>query len=291
MFAEILGGLEPSNYDTIVFKGSGVFDVYENIQGGAAPYTGTLGIDSLFQNIHSEGTGTDQTFSFRGGRSGACLSCTPNTYTVSTHSLTIDNIAWSLGPNPTTGDYIEDFIIFNKGNLPGEINLNNGYLKLDQAFGSGAQLNFGGAATFNISGIDNKIIAPGGAIGRSLHETKLHLHAGSKLEIGSTTELNMRDFGYLQIDTGSALTIDGSKVVLTKQVTASTPDSVINSSTIEIRGLFGGVPSSLVLSNPTIKNSDITLGQNTRFASSTKATGVLQPSNFNFEGIIRLRLL
>ncbi len=120
LFAEILGGLEPSNYDTIVFKGSGVFDVYENIQGGAAPYTGTLGIDSLFQNIHSEGTGTDQTFSFRGGRSGACLSCTPNTYTVSTHSLTIDNIAWSLGPNPTTGDYIEDFIIFNKGNLPGK---------------------------------------------------------------------------------------------------------------------------------------------------------------------------
>lgn len=292
LFYKILQGLKPSDYNTIVFKGSGDFEVFENIQGGVPPYSGTLGVDSLFQNIRFEGSSKSDTFFFNGGRSSPCttINCIPYKFSVSTHSLTIDNIAWSLAPDQAYGDYIEDFIINNRGATPGEINLNNGQLKLDQGFGSNAQLYFGGATVFNITGIDNKIIAPGGAINRSIYDTKMHLHAGSKLEVSGTTELNMRDYGYLQMDAGSELEIIDSKVVMTKQATASTNTSVIDSASIGISGLFGSTPSSLVLSNPTIKNSSITLGQNTRFASSTKSNGVLQPANFYFEGDNKITL-
>lgn len=286
LFYKILQGLKPSDYDTIVFKGPGHFGVYENIQGGVPPYSGTLGVDSLFQNMRFEGNNTSNKFFFEGSRSNACpsINCIPYKFSVSTNSLTIDNIAWSLAPNSRYGDYIEDFIIFNRNNAPAELNLNNGHLILDQAFGSGAQLKLGGPTVINVKGINNQITAPGGAIGRSIYETKLYLHTNSQLKINGTTDFNMRDFGYLQMDKGSELNIIGSKVVLTKQETATTPSSTIDGGTINISGLYGSLPASLVLSRPIIKNSIINLGHNTRFASSTKKNSIFQAADFTFEG-------
>ncbi len=282
---QVLNGLNPKDYDTIYWTRPGVFDVWALLDGGTPPYISRLNLDFLFRNVRVEGSSTGDTFTFRGGRSGACPgTCIPDGYELSTHSLTIDNIALSMAPNPIFGDYVEDFIIFNNGGTPGELNLNNGWLKLDNPHGTGAQLSLGGAAVINVTGTENTITAPDGAIGRSFHETKLHLHSGSKVEINGTTDLNMRDFGYLQMASGSKLNIVDSRIVLTKQETASTPNSVIDGGTISISGLFGSDPSSIVLSNPTIKNSIIHIGQNTRFASSTRASGVLQPANFNFEG-------
>ncbi len=284
----LFNGLKPSDYDTIYWTGPGTFDVWEDLNGGTPPYTGVLGLDSMFRNIRVQGTNTGEIFTFRGGRSAGCNPCVAEGHNVSTHSLTIDNIAFSMAEYPGGGlvakDYIENFLIYNNGSTPGQLNLNNGHLRLDQSFGTGAQLTLAGAAEINVTGTKNQITAPGGAFGRSTYETKLHLHTGSKLEINGTTELNMRDFGYLQMDQGSELNVVGSKVVLTKQETASTPNSVIDGGTINISGLYGNDPASLVLSTPTIKNSTINIGQNTRFASSTKANGVLQAANFYFEG-------
>ena len=65
-------------------------------------------------------------------------------------------------------DYIENFLIYNNGSTPGQLNLNNGHLRLDQSFGTGAQLTLAGAAEINVTGTKNQITAPGGALVEAL---------------------------------------------------------------------------------------------------------------------------
>ncbi|RYA23618.1 hypothetical protein CRU96_06995 [Malaciobacter halophilus] len=284
------------NIDTLLFKNGGANDFFyfkRNTEGSVAPDTLTaFGENRAYQNLIFENTSTSNTWTLSSQNSeAACNPCTENHIFVSTKSLTLNNTALEfiklkspdVDPSATRYDWIESFVFENSQDYA-RLNLNNGHLLLDNDFGTGALIRFRNKTIFDINGKDNIIKGANGAFGRSLHELQLNINKNSSLIINGTTDLQAFEYGHINMQEGSSLTVEHSRLQLTSDGTNSKYFSTFNNASVKIQGLFGSTPSSLEITNPTFTNSNISLDNNTKIRSLKRVNSNFIAGDFFFEG-------
>lgn len=171
------------------------------------------------------------------------------------------------------------------------INLNSSKLTMGRITGGGntpSELSFLGDHEINVMGAGNVIDIATATWNNTTvgdHSTSLNIAAGSDLTIANGTDIFNEFNGDLSMGSGSTLTIDKSQVVLTSEPpNPKFKSSVIDNATVNLSGTFGGSYASLQLTNPTIKNSTITLANNTSFRSYSRFIGGNGAGVVDFEG-------
>ena len=284
------------NIDTLLFKNGGANDFFyfkRNTEGSVAPDTLTAFEENrAYQNLIFENTSTSNFWTLGSQNSEAsCNPCTENHIFVSTKSLTLNNTALEfvklkspdVDSNANRYDWIEDFVFENSQDYA-RLNLNNGHLLLDNDFGTGALISFRNNTIFDINGKDNVIKGSSGAFGRSLHELQLNINKNSSLIINGTTNLQALEYGHINMQEGSSLTVKDSRLQLTSDGTNSKYFSTFDNASVSVSGVFGGTPSSIEITNPTFTNSNIFLNNNTNIRSLRRDGGNFIAGDFFFEG-------
>ena len=284
------------NIDTLLFKNGGANDFFyfkRNTEGSVAPDTLTAFEENrAYQNLIFENTSTSNFWTLGSQNSEAsCNPCTENHIFVSTKSLTLNNTALEfiklkspdVDPNANRYDWIEDFVFQNSQDYA-RLNLNNGHLLLDNNFGSGALISFRNNTIFDINGKDNVIKGSSGAFGRSLHELQLNINKNSSLIINGTTNLQAWEYGHINMQEGSTLTVKDSRLQLTSDGTNTKYFSTFDNASVKIQGVFGSTPSSIEITNPTFTNSNIFLDNNTKIRSVKRVNSSFLSGDFFFEG-------
>lgn len=275
--------------------------VYDGVRYSAkfndAFYVDVPGVDSVglpgykyLQNFYVEGTDSNtQIFKMVAVRAGISPPPTDtNRHDYILRTLNLDNIHLqvtddsSLGSTPNA---MPELLIYDA------INLNSSKLTMGRVTGGGnspSELSFLGDHEINVTGTGNVIDIATATWNNTTvgnHSTSLNIADSSDLTIANGTDIFNEFNGNLSMGSGSKLTIDKSQVVLTSD--PSNPKfkpSVIDNATVNITGTFGGSHASLQLTNPTIKNSTITLANNTSFRSYRRFTGGNTVGIVDFEG-------
>ncbi|MBU0924532.1 hypothetical protein KKG81_06565 [bacterium] len=284
-----------SNVDTLLFKngGNAFFYFKRNTEGSVAPDTLTLFEENrAYQNLIFENSSTSNTWTLSSQNSEAsCNPCNENHIFVSTKSLTLNNTALEfiklkspdVDATANRYDWIEDLVFENSQDYA-RLNLNNGHLLLDNNFGTGSLISFRNNTIFDINGKDNVIKGSSGAFARSLHELYLNVNKNSSLIINGTTNLQALEYGYINMQEGSSLTVKDSKLQLTSDGTNSKYFSTFDNASVSVSGIFGATPSSIEITNPTFTNSNILLGNNTKIRSLKRNGSNFLSGDFFFEG-------
>mgnify|MGYP005994529579 CR=1 FL=1 len=246
----------------------------------------------MYQNLIFENSSTSSIWSLGAVNSqGGCNPCTENHIDVSTKSLTLNNTSLEFvtkkSPDVDTSanryDWIENFI-FENSNDYARLNLNNGHLLLENTYGTGSLVGFSSNTLFDINGKDNILRGSGGAFSRSFHELYLNINKNSSLTIDNTTDLQAFEYGHINMQEGSSLIVDDSRLQLTSDGTNSKYLSNFNNASVRVQGLFGSVGSSIEITNPTFKNSNIFLDNNTNIRSIKRTGSSFTDEKFFFEG-------
>jgi len=254
-------------------------------------YSVDLSQYKYLQNFYVDGTDSNtDIFKMVAIRATATASDNPtiNPYQYSLRTLNLDNIHLqvtderALGSTPNA---MPELIIYDA------INMNSSRLTMGKVTGGGSSVNklfFLGEHEINVTGAGNVIeINPATWTKTTVgaHSTSLNIADSSDLTITNGTNIFNEFNGNLSMGSGSTLTIDKSQVVLTSELSnAKFKPSVIDNATVNISGTFGSSHASLQLTNPTIRNSTITLDNNTFFRSSRRFTGGNSAGVVNFEG-------
>lgn len=260
-------------------------------------YVDVRGVDSVglpqyqaLQNFYVDGTDSNtDIFKMVAIRATAIAPDDPtiNPHQYSLRTLNLDNIHLQVTDDPALGSIpnaMPELLIYDA------INLNSSKLTMGKVTGGGSvnKLYFLDDHEINVTGAGNVIeINPATwtNISAGDHSTSLNIAAGSDLTITNGTNIFNEFNGNLSMGSASTLTIDKSQVVLTSEL--SNPKfkpSVIDNANVNISGTFGSSYASLQLTNPTIRNSTITLDNNTFFRSSRRFTGGNSAGTVNFEG-------
>ena len=260
-------------------------------------YVDVRGVDSVglpgykyLQNFYVEGDSNTDIFKMVAVRATATAPDDPtiNPHQYSLRTLNLDNIHLQVTDNPALGSIpnaMPELLIYDA------INLNSSKLTMGRVTGGGSSVNklsFLGDHEINVTGAGNVIdIATAtwnsGTVGD--HSTSLNIADSSDLTIENTTSIFNEFNGNLSMGSGSTLTIDKSQVVLTsEQPNPKFKPSIIDNATVNISGTFGSSYASLQLTNPTIRNSTITLANNTSFRSYRRFTGGNGAAFVDFEG-------
>ncbi len=216
---------------------------------------------------------------------------TPFQFTL--RSLNLDNIHLQVADDatisPTVLNAMPELLIYDA------INLNSSTLTMGKVTGGGSSVNrlyFLDDHEVNVTGSGNVIeIHPStwNKTTAGAHSTSLNIADSSDLTITNGTDIFNEFNGNLTLGSstgsGSTLTIDSSQVVLTSEPSnAKFKPSIIDNATVNITGTFGSSHARLQLTNPTIRNSTITLDNNTFFRSYRRYTGGNSAGVVTFEG-------
>jgi uncharacterized protein YhjY with autotransporter beta-barrel domain len=288
---DLLGNLT-GDYDGVRYSSK-----FNNVYYVDVPnaYSVDLSQYKYLQNFYIDGTDSNtDIFKMIAARATGTSPDNPtiNPYQYSLRTLNLDNIHLQVTDNPALGSIpnaMPELLIYDA------INLNSSKLTMGKVTGGGSSVNklyFLDDHEINVTGAGNVIeINPATwtSISVGAHSTSLNIAAGSDLTITNGTNIFNEFNGNLAINgstgSGSTLNIDASQVVLTSEL--SNPKfkpSVIDNATVNISGTFGSSYASLQLTNPTIRNSTITLDNNTFFRSSRRFTGGNSAGVVNFEG-------
>ncbi|MBD1577952.1 hypothetical protein HC723_16300, partial [Vibrio sp. S11_S32] len=259
-------------------------------------YVDVAGVDSVglpgykyLQNFYVEGTDSNtQIFKMVAVRAGISPPPTDtNRHDYILRTLNLDNIHLQVTDDSSLGNTpnaMPELLIYDA------INLNSSKLTMGRVTGGGnspSELSFLGDHEINVTGTGNVLdIAPATWNSTTVgnHSTSLNIADSSDLTIANGTDIFNEFNGNLSMGSGSTLTIDKSQVVLTSELSNSKKPSVIDNATVNITGTFGSSHASLQLTNPTIKNSTITLANNTSFRSYSRFTGGNGAGIVDFEG-------
>ena len=259
-------------------------------------YVDVRGVDSVglpqykyLQNFYVEGTDSNtEIFKMVAVRAGISPPPTDtNRHDYMLRTLNLDNIHLQVTDNPAfvNNNAMPELLIYDA------INLNSSKLTMGRVTDGGnspSELSFLGDHEINVTGAGNVIDIATATWNNTTvgnHSTSLNIADSSDLTIANGTDIFNEFNGSLSMGSGSTLTIDKSQVVLTSD--PSNPKfkpSVIDNATVNITGTFGGSHASLQLTNPTIKNSTITLANNTSFRSYRRFTGGNTVGIVDFEG-------
>ena len=262
-------------------------------------YVDVRGVDSVglrqykyLQNFYVEGTDSNtEIFKMIAVRAGTAAPPTDtNRHEYILRTLNLDNIHLQVTDNPAfvNNNAMPELLIYDA------INLNSSKLTMGRVTDGGnspSELSFLGDHEINVTGTGNVLDIATATWNNTTvgdHSTSLNIAAGSDLTIENTTSIFNEFNGNLAINgstgSGSTLTIDESQVVLTSELSNPKKPSVIDNATVNITGTFGASHASLQLTNPTIKNSTITLANNTSFRSYSRFTGGNGAGIVDFEG-------
>jgi hypothetical protein len=118
--------------------------------------------------------------------------------------------------------------------------------------------------------------------------TSLNIAAGADLTLENFSTIYNEFNGNLTMGAGSSLIIDESEIVLSSEISnANFKASTIDNASISISGSYGAASyANLQLTNPTIRNSTITLDNNNFFRSYRRFStgGIKTPGIVTFEG-------
>ena len=211
---------------------------------------------------------------------------TINPYQYSLRTLNLDNTHLQVTDEPALSgipNAMPELLIYDA------INLNSSKLTMGKVTGGSVnKLYFLGDHEINVTGAGNVIeINPATWSSTSVgnHSTSLNIADGSDLTIANGTNIFNEFNGNISMVSGSTLTIDKSQVVLTSELSnAKFKQTIIDNATVNISGTFGSSYASLQLTNPTIRNSTITLDNNTFFRSYNRFIGGNNAGIVNFEG-------
>lgn len=186
------------------------------------------------------------------------------------HSISIKNAKWHVidkSSSIASQFYIKQIVLGDSGvGTPSYIKLENAELVVDPTTSTA----FSSTAYLSVKGVNNRI---------QLSELKtsnvlpfsLILEPNADLEIFNGTFLNAMTTGNLNMQPGSSLYIVDSKVLLTKDhqdvLNGISDPSIIDGATVDLKGSYASDAVSLELTNPTIRNSTVTLNNNTEFRS------------------------
>ena len=265
-------------------------------------YVDVRGVDSVglpqykyLQNFYVEGTDSNtEIFKMVAVRATATA---PDDPTINPHdyilrTLNLDNIHLQVTDDSSLGSIpnaMPELLIYDA------INLNSSKLTMGRVTGGGnspSELSFLGDHEINVTGAGNVLDIDTATWNNTTvgnYSTSLNIAADSDLTVENTTQIFNEFNGNLAIDSstgrGSALIIDASQVVLTSdRLNPKFKPSVIDNATVNISGIFGSSYASLQLTDPTIKNSTITLANNTSFRSYRRFTGGNGAGIVDFEG-------
>ncbi|MDP4847518.1 MAG: hypothetical protein NWR51_09675, partial [Akkermansiaceae bacterium] len=167
--------------------------------------------------------------------------------------LKVDDI--SNGGNPYTAQPV--LLIYD------QINLNSSKL----TFGSNNKLYWMDDHEINVSGTGNVLAIPTSVWEAPVNSTtSLNISAGADFTIENFSGIYNERYGNLTMGAGSSFIIDKSEVFLTSEISnANFKASTIDNATISINGIGLSSPANLQITNPIIRNSTITLGNNNVF--------------------------
>lgn len=211
---------------------------------------------------------------------------TPFQFTLRT--LNLDNIHLQVTDDSSLGSILNampELLIYDA------INLNSSKLTMGKVTGGGSSVNrlfFLDDHEVNVTGAGNVIEIHPSTWNKTTagdHLTSLNIADSSDLTIANSTDIFNEFNGNLSMGSGSTLTIDSSQVVLSSEPSnAKFKPSIIDNATVNITGTFGSSHARLQLTNPTIRNSTITLDNNTFFRSYRRYTGGNTAGVVTFEG-------
>ena len=263
-------------------------------------YVDVAGVDSVglpgykyLQNFYVEGTDSNtEIFKMVAVRAGISPPPTDtNRHDYILRTLNLDNIHLQVTDDKALADLVgvpnamPELLIYDA------INLNSSKLTMGRVTGGGnspSELSFLGDHEINVKGTGNVIEIATATWNNTTvgnHSTSLNIADSSDLTIANGTDIFNEFNGNLSMGSGSTLTIDKSQLVLTSEPpNPKFKSSVIDNATVNISGTFGGSNASLQLTDPTIKNSTITLANNTSFRSYRRFTGGNGAGIVDFEG-------
>jgi len=288
------------NIDTLRFSRSSDFYFVLNraeTPGSAAPgFLTSFDENRAYQNLIFENSSPTNTWTLSAHEiSGGNPSLIAD---LRTKSLTLTNTALAFQTRPRVGTQFTDVVgtIGLNAGAPGAtalLALNNAHIAT--AGSPETKFRFSSDTLISVSGTDNRISAPGGALIPSVFSLELRLSPSSVLDLVGGTEIRAESNGYLTLEQGSTLNIQDSQVFLTRfkdETNLSTESSAtIDAATVQISGLFGNPPASLFLSNPQISNSTIVLGNNNRILSLLKSVKAdFENGDFFFTGDNSIKL-
>ncbi|SCY38461.1 autotransporter family protein [Desulfoluna spongiiphila] len=186
------------------------------------------------------------------------------------HSISIKNAKWHVIDKSLTSAsqfYIKQIILGDSGvGTPSYIKLENAEFVVDPTTSTA----FSSTAYLSVKGVGNRIQVSELEASNVL-PFSLILEPNADLEIFNGTFLNAMTTGNLNMQPGSSLYIVDSKVLLTKYhqnvLKGISDPSIIDGATVALKGSYASDAVSLELTNPTIRNSTITLNNNTEFRS------------------------
>jgi uncharacterized protein YhjY with autotransporter beta-barrel domain len=210
-----------------------------------------------FQNFYVEGTDSStDVFTL------SALQISPgnpdpniNPYQYYLRTLNLDNIHLKVDANGSAAQPV--LLIYD------QINLNSSKL----TFGSNNKLYWMDDHEINVSGTGNVIAIPTSIWVNPVNSTtSLNISAGADFTIENFSGIYNERYGNLTMGAGSSFIIDKSEVVLTSEISnANFKASTIDNATISINGSGLFSPANLQITNPIIRNSTITLGNNNVF--------------------------